>query len=258
VKSPLEEITFVEELERYPWPKVEWFDYKNIKSQIDKINDNKEEFSINFFGGKIFEIAWYMRGFEQTLVDLYENLDIFNKIMEEIFKFYIGFSKEVIREGDNQIDIVCTGDDIGTQRGMMMSPGIWEKYIKPWHKNFNDYFHKNGLKIRYHSCGNITLVIDSLIDMGVDILNPLQFSAESMLTPKELKKQYGNRLCFQGGIDIQHSLLEMSIDEIREETRKIIDVLGRDGGYIVEGTHNFQGDVPAEKIVAVYNEAKKG
>jgi uroporphyrinogen decarboxylase len=257
VKSPLAEITDVEELERYPWPKVDWFDYKSIKEQINRIND-KEEYSINFFGGKIFEIAWYMRGFEQTLVDLYENPHLFTKIMEKVYGFFKEFSKEIILEGNGRMDIVCTGDDIGTQRGMLISPEIWKEYIKPWHKRLNEYFHDNGLKVRYHSCGNIMPVIEELIDMGVDILNPLQFSAEGMLNPEELKKQYGDRLCFQGGIDVQHSLLEMSIDEIQKETRRIIGALGKGGGYIMEGTHNFQGDVPAEKIVAVYNEALKG
>lgn len=254
VNYPLADITNVDEIERYPWPKIEWFDFETIIKQIERINE-EQEYSINFFGGKVFEIAWYMRGFEQTLVDFYDNPEISMKIMEKICDFYMAFSNQIITMGGGYIDIACTGDDIGTQRGMLISPDIWRKYIKPWHKKLNDFFHKKGLKVRYHTCGNVTAVIDGLINMGVDILNPLQFSAEGMITPEKLKAQYGDRLCFQGGIDIQHSLLEMRIDEIRGETGKMIDILGSGGGYILEGTHNFQGDVPAEKIAAVYEEA---
>ena len=252
VYSPLANIEHVEQLEECQWPQLEWFDFNNVWKQIEKVNQ-KNEYCINFFGGNIFETSWYMRGFEQTLVDLIINPELVICLMEKICDFYISFSEEIVKHTRDKIDIVCTGDDIGTQRGLLISLDLFRKFIKPLHKKMNNIFHKHGLKVRYHSCGNITDAIEDLIEAGVDILNPLQFSASGMLTPLEIKKKFGKQLSFQGGIDIQHTLVEKSVKQVKNEVENILNILGENGGYILETTHNLQGDIPPENILSMYN-----
>jgi uroporphyrinogen decarboxylase len=128
-----------------------------------------------------------------------------------------------------------------------MSPETYREVIKPWHKKIFRFIHEQaGVKILLHCCGSIYPLIDDLIDAGVDILNPVQTRAKDM-DPEKLKETFGNRIVFWGGIDEQYLLPKGTKNEIREEVKKMINIMGKDGGYILAPGHNIQADTPSTK-----------
>ena len=124
--------------------------------------------------------------------------------------------------------------------------------IKPWQKKIIAKCHSLGVKTFYHSCGSIEPIIEDLIELGLEVLNPLQFSAKGFPNPEDLKSRYGSRLCFEGGMDIQTVLPFYSIKDIKKETERLIRILGKNGGYIIESSHSIQPDTRPENIMAMY------
>ena len=253
-KHPLKEIKNVEELEKFRWPNAEWFDFDRITKRIEEINKD-EEYIIILYGGSIFEQSWYLRGLEQFFMDLLVNPDIAEKIIEHVFNFWISIINESMRVASDKIDAIYFGDDVASQGGMLLSLDMFRKWIKPWHKKFYSISRDYGKKTLYHSCGSVEPVIEELLEIGLDILNPLQFSARGFPSPEKLKEKYGDRLCFNGGMDIQTVLPFYSIEDIKKETERLIRILGKNGGFILQTTHNIQTDTPPEKIMAMYDAA---
>ena len=141
------------------------------------------------------------------------------------------------------------------QRGMMIAPDLWRRHLKSYAAELISPFKQMGLMTMYHSCGSIVPVIDDFIEMGLDILDPIQPAATGM-DPASLAEGFGDRLTFHGGIDEQHLLPHGSADEVREETARTMEILGRNGGYIVAPAHAIQPDTPPENIVALYDTAQ--
>ncbi len=252
---PLKNLKTIEELEEYPWPKIEWFDFESVSKQIKNLEEEDEYWIKMTFGGSVFEFSWYMRGMEQFLIDLLENPEFANKIMEKVSDFWIGLTKETLKSSNGRIDAVSCGDDVGGQENLLMSPVVWRKMIKPWFAKFFKTYHNLGVKTWYHSDGSIGVIIDDLIEIGLDILNPLQFSAVNFPSMEELKEKYGNKLNFNGGMDVQTILPFGTVEEIKKETVKLIKVLGKDGGLILESSHAIQPDTKPENIMAMYDTA---
>jgi len=252
---PLGEATTVKEVEEYPWPKVDWFDFSHLKDEIDRIN-SEHRYAILFFAGGAFETPWYMRGMERFLMDLVECPDIAEAISSHVADFYLQRALRAIEESGGRIDIVGSGGDIGTQREMMLSPELWRCHIKPYSEKLIRTFRDMGLVTFYHSCGSIVPVIEDFIGMGLDILDPIQPKAAGM-NPEELKRRFGDRLTFHGGIDEQELLPWGTPVDVRREVGRLIGILGKDGGYIVCTAHAIQPDTPAENITALYEAAKE-
>ena len=250
---PLGEATTVKEIEDYPWPSIDWFDFSHLPDEIDRINRD-ERYCIVFFAGGAFETPWYMRGMERFLMDLVESPDIAEAISRRATDFYKQRALRAIEESKGKIDLVGSGGDIGTQRGMMLSPDLWRKHVKPYSTQLIRTFTDMGLMTYYHSCGSIVPVIDDLVEMGLTILDPIQPLARGM-DADSLKERFGDRLTFHGGIDVQDLLPHGSTDEIRAEVIRLMNTLGRDGAYIVCPAHAIQGDTPAENIMAIYDTA---
>jgi len=255
-KYPLKDIKNVNELEDYPWPKVEWLDFSSIKDQIDRLDRDEEYWIIlNAMSGSVFEMSWYMRGMEQFLIDLLINPEIATGIIKKLYQFAIEAINGSVKATNGRIDMIFFADDVASQEGMLISVDTWRKMIKPWHMRFYKKAHELGAKTAYHSCGSIEPIIEDLIEIGLDVLNPLQFSARGYPSPEKLKKKYGKRLCFLGGMDIQTILPFYSPERIKEETERLIRILGKDGGYIIQATHNIQPDAPPENIIAMHDAA---
>ncbi len=253
---PLADAITVSEIEAYPWPKQEWFDTSTIGEQLANA-DRAEPRWINYHrAGKLFELAWTFRGMEQGLLDLVVNPGLVQAILDQILAFYIELAKRVIQAGGGRIDMVTIGDDVGTQRGMMISPEVWRNVIKPYLRKLIKAFHEMSVKVMYHSCGSIIPIIEDLIEIGVDVLEPLQPKADGM-DPAFLKSKYGDRLCFHGGIDEQDLLPHGSPEQVKQEVEQTCKTLGRNGGYIVMAAHAFQPDIPCENIVAMYEAVDK-
>ena len=252
--SPLAKAVSVAEIEEYQWPSQKWFDTSSIAGQISAAN-TKEPRWINYHrAGKLFEICWALRGMENLMIDMIERPEMVHAMLRNVLSFYIELGQRVIKVAGGGIDMVTIGDDVGTQRGMMISPGLWREIIKPYLKEMVKAFHDLNVKVMYHSCGSILAIIPELIDIGVDVLEPIQTSAQGM-DPSALKDAYGDRLCFHGGVDEQRLLPFGSPDQIREEVMHLASTLGRGGGYILMAAHAFQPDIPVENVLAMYEAA---
>ena len=253
---PLAHASTVKEIEEYSWPSIDWFDYSHLSEEIDRINRD-ERYCTLFFVGGCFESPWYMRGMSRFLMDLVECPDIAEAICARVTGFYKQRALRAIEESKGKLDMVYSGGDIGTQRGMMLSPDLWRRHIKPYSTQLIKTFKDMGIMTMYHSCGSIVPVIDDFIEMGLDILDPIQPRAAGM-DPVVLKERFGDRLTFHGGIDEQHLLPHGTAEEVRKEVVRLMEVLGGDGAYIVCPAHAFQPDTPPDNVMAIYDTARHG
>lgn len=203
----------------------------------------------------IFETAWYLVGLEKFLTDLIIEAEYVDPLLDKIMFINLEIGKELIRLG---ADIIWCGDDFGGQNGMIMSPDIWREKFKPRIKFMFEEFRKVNaeIKIAWHSCGSILPIIPDFIEIGLDILNPIQPLAKDM-QPHVLKEKFGKDLIFFGGIDVQ-KLLPLGIPhQIKLEIKKLINILGKQGGYIVAPAHNIQDDTPEENVFAFFEAVKE-
>ena len=204
-------------------------------------------------------IAHFMRGFDKFLIDLLRRPDLAEAMMEKSMKSCIEMNRVFLDEVGEYIDLVLFGDDIGHQDGLIMSPRIYRKLVKPRHKKIFDDLHKRApnVKILYHTCGAVEPLISDLIDVGIDILNPLQPLAKGMDSAL-IKEKYGDKLTFHGGIDIQQVMAAQgSIEDVRVEVDTRIDALAPGGGYILAPAHNIQSESTPQKILELYDYATK-
>jgi len=201
----------------------------------------------------IFEASWYLRGMDRLLIDMMENEEVANYILDIPFKFHLEAAKRLTRMG---ADVIWLGDDVGTQRGMFISPQLWRKYLKPRMARICEELKgiNPNLKIAYHSDGNIYPIIDELIEIGIDVLNPVQPKA---MDPYFLKKHYGKKLSFWGTIDEQYTLPFGTQQEVRREVLERVKKMAPGGGFIISPTHHVQLDTPLENFFAFLNTAKE-
>jgi uroporphyrinogen decarboxylase len=251
---PLAEYKSVDDLAAYPWPKADWWEVDHIPDEIERLNQDTE-YAILYEAGSVLETGWGLRGLDTFLMDMAINPDMAQFIMERWADFWIELGRKVLEAGDGRIDIAWTWDDIGTQNGPMISPRMWEQQIKPHHVRMNKALKEHDVTLMYHSCGSIMPFIDGLIDMGVEILNPLQPRAKGMDLPY-VKATYGDQLAFHGAMDIQKTLPHGTTEDVAAEVRDRIQVLGAGGGYILAPAHMMQGDTPVENIVTMYDTAR--
>jgi uroporphyrinogen decarboxylase len=249
VFHPLFEIEEKSDLDRFVFPNPDIQDRFDLASKmIDKYGT---EYAIVGMQDSVnFELAWYLTGMEKFLTDMILKKDYIPELLNRILEIKITEAKILAGLG---VDIIWTGDDIGEQNGMMISPDIWREVLKPYLRTFISTLHgcNKKLKIAYHSCGSILPIIPDLIEIGVDILNPIQTNARGM-DPHFLKKNYGNNICFFGGIDVQNLLPRSKPEIIYKEVQNILRILGENGGYLAAPSHNIQPDTPLENIIAMF------
>jgi uroporphyrinogen decarboxylase len=197
----------------------------------------------------IFETAWALRGLQQMLIDFTEDPPLADAILEFPFRYHLAAAERLVRMG---VDMIWVGDDVGTQRGMYISPRTWRRFFKPRMAEFISTLKAINpeVKIAYHSDGNIISIIPDLIEIGLDVLNPVQ---PACMDPAALKKEFGNRLCFWGTIDEQYTLPFGTAQEVREQVLDRIEKVGYDGGLILGPTHHVQLDTPLENFWAMIN-----
>jgi len=250
---PLREMKTVDEVLGHRWPTTEWFDYSVIPERIKEVN-SEEEYCLIVSNGNIFESSWYMRGFEQLFLDMAVGSELVDVIMGKVADFYVEHFKKIFEQAGGKVDLGFTADDIGGQQGLLMSLQMWERYVKPHHERLSAVVHAFGAKVIYHSDGSVIDAVEGLIDMGVDVLQPVQCDAAGM-DPVVLKERYGDRLCFEGAISVQKTLPFGTPEDVRREVLERIRVLGRDGGYILGPSHAIQAGTPPENIVALFDTA---
>ena len=247
---PLAEAQSVQDVENYDWPSLDWWDY-DAMPRIIEAELQKDRRALLFFAGGAFETPWYIRGMEQFFMDLYLNPEIVTAICTKVENYYRERALRVIEASNGMIDVVGSGGDLGGEQAMMVNPDVWRELIKPHSARLIRTFKDMGLKTFYHSDGAITSVIDDFIEIGLDILDPIQVGAKGM-KPEELFPRFGDRISFHGAIDEVHLLPHASPEEVYEETKRVISILGQNGGYIVSPTHNVQGDTTVENVLAIF------
>ncbi len=206
--------------------------------------------------GVTYEICWYMRGLERWFVDMAENPAFCEALLDRTAQFWVDWMEGFLGEVGDVLDVVMIGDDLAGQQGPLFSPRFYRRVVRPRQQRVIDTIRKHtGARIWYHTCGDCSALIPDLIEMGVDILNPVQISTKGM-DPRALKDRYGKNLVFWGGgIDSQHVLPFASPEEIREDVRRNVEAFKPGGGYVFNNVHNIQAGVPPENVVALYDAA---
>ncbi len=211
----------------------------------------REKFIIGSCQCSIFETAWYLHGMEDTLLDMAADEDYANALFDKITRFPLQAGLRLIGCG---VDMVWLGDDIAEQRNMLLSPAMWRKYFKGRYGEMFAAFKRQNPKVAlaYHSCGNCEAILDDLIEVGLEVLNPIQPLA---MDPYYIKKRYGDKLTLFGAVDVQRLLPYGTPAQIRKTVEEYREALGQSGGYILSPAHHLQSDTSLENIQAFYQAA---
>ncbi len=255
--SPLSEAKTIADIENHTWPDP--YDPKlvtGLKERAKWLFENTDYVLVgDSIKGGILTKALQVRGYEQMFADLANNIEVAEALMDKLLDLYKGFWSNFLDAVGPYVQTVYFTDDIGGQSSMMISPDTFRQLVKPRLGSLIDHIKSCAdVKFMYHTDGTVTPVIEDIIEMGVDILNPIQTSALGMDTAV-LKELYHGRLCFHGAIDVQQMLPFSTPDEVRYDVAKRIYDLGRGGGYILAPCHNIGSDVPPENTEAMYEAA---
>ena len=225
--------------------------YSDAEETIKQYKD--EYWIIGVTVTTIWETAWALRGLEQMLMDLVLNLDLAERIFQIPYDYHLAAAKKLVQMG---VDMIWVGDDMGCQQNMIMSPEQWRQIFKPKMANFISELRKINpdIKIAYHSDGNIYPIIPDLIEIGLDVLNPIQ---PACMDPGKIQKDFGDKLCFWGTMDEQYTLPFGTAGDVKKEVIERLKTIGKDGGLIIGPTHHVQLDTPMENFWAMVNTIKE-
>lgn len=253
-RSPLAEAQTIADVEAHDWPSPDEVVFPDLPAGFDLAawKADKVVLEMSFIGP--FGVPWAMLGLEKMMFDLALNPGLVEAVVAKVEEFTLGCLEIIFAKYPGAIDLIGSGDDYGTQNGLLISNDMTGTFFMPSLKRHLDLGRQNGAMGYHHCCGAIFEMIPQLIDAGVNVLNPIQTSAAGM-EPARLKAAYGKQLCFHGGIDIQQTLVTGTPDQVRAEVRSRIDTLGPEG-YILCPSHTLQPDTPLENLVAMYEEAK--
>jgi len=235
-------------LDGYEFPAIRTEFASTLCDRLESRSDVLTQFSITM---GFFERAWSLRGMEPLLLDMAAEPVFAEALFARIEEHHMALLDCVL---DRQFDGVYFGDDWGQQRGLIMGPPMWRKYVKPGLSRIFERIKSTGKTICLHSCGDLREIFPDLIDMGVDIYNTLQPEIYDLA---RMKREYGQDITFYGGISTQQFLPYATPDQVREEARRVCDVLGCNGGYILSGTHALTPDIPVENMLAMLDVAKE-
>lgn len=248
---PLANVTSAREVEAYPFPDLsEPWRHIDLEEQIAQIHAQGLA-AVGQMSQTVWETAMLMRGVDNLLMDLVQNEAVAAALIERITHLRCLQARRFAEAG---IDILRLGDDVGTQRGLLMSPATWRRWLKPGLQTIiaSATAVRPGLPIKYHSDGKIEPIIPDLIEAGVTILNPVQPEA---MDPVAIKDAYGDRLAFWGTIGTQTTMPLGTPETVRATVRRMIETVGEGGGLVLAPTHSIERDVPWENILAFYEAA---
>ena len=206
--------------------------------------------------GGVYEHTYWLRGIEETFSDMVDNIELLEVLTEKILEWMLTFWEAYLREIGDLVQVVQIGDDLGGQYGPLFSPKLYRTLFKPKEGRLIELIRKNtDAKVYFHSCGSIIEFIPDLIEIGVEVLNPVQVQAARMGSA-ELKREFGKDLCFWGGgADPVAVMSNGTPEDVKREVKRRIEDFNIDGGYVFASIHNIQADVPPENVVAFFEAA---
>ena len=250
VHTPVWDARSVEDLEQHAWPWPDIFDYSVMRQQCARYRD----YAVMYEGADLFTRPCILRNMENVMLDMIERPEMAHFLFDKFTAFYCEDIARAMEAAHGGFDIYCEWSDYGTQRALLISIPMFREFLAPYLKRMIDVCHSAGVKFMAHSCGAIRPLIPDLIALGVDVLDPIQVAAQGM-EPAALKREFGDKLAFHGGICTQRTLPFGTPDDVRSAVLDRIATLGAGGGYILASSHDLSADTPPENIVAMYDPA---
>lgn len=256
-QHPLANIDSIEELNnKYTFPDpVDPGRFAGMKEQAQNYRREGKAYILGRNAAGIFEMALWLRGFENFYTDMIFNQKFAEYLLDKIMEVKWRYWEKALDEVGENVLVISEADDLGSQKNGLISPELYRRLLKPRHTQLFNFIKKKAQRkvyIFYHCCGAIKELIPDLIESGVDILNPVQVSAKGMDT-KELKRLFGKDITFWGGgVDTQNILPDGTPQHVRDEVKRRIEDLAPGGGFVFNTVHNIQGDVPPENIMAMW------
>lgn len=249
---PLANAKTIDDLNRYSWPQADWFDYSGMR---DKAREAGRTQAVQCGYMAPFYFHNLLRGLEQSLVDPLADPELTHHLVGRVSDFFYDHHRKMFEACQGFIDVAQVTDDLGSQTGPLISMDLYLEFYAPHHQRFINLCHEFGIKVFHHDDGSCRPFLPVLVEMGIDILNPVQWTCPGM-NMTELKAAFGDRICFHGAIENQRILPFGTPEEVRAEVRHCIDALAGNGtGYILASCHNLQVNTPVENIIAMYDEA---
>ncbi len=251
VDHPMDCCSSVRQIEQYPSPRLEDFDFSGMA--VDGLDQNTKRRALASTGrlNHIFTLAARLRGMDRLLMDMAAEPILAEAVINKVAEFAVEFNRRSLQQVGAQLDHYVLWDDVAMQNGMILSPAQWNRFLRKWYETLYADAKQYGLKVLYHCCGSFHPIIPTLIDIGVDVLDPVQTSARDM-DLRTLKRRYGGNVCWHGGIDVQRLLPRGTVSAVRDAVDEAKELFGHGGGLILGPSHEITPDTPIENILAVY------
>ena len=248
VAWPLADAESVDEIAAHRFPDPDWFDHSALATNAMAVADH----AVLSGWVRILNTAFELRGMERLMFDMALNPDFAHAVIGRVTDFYYEDARRTLEAAGGSVDILCFGDDYGTQRGPLISPAMWDEFVRPYLARVVTLAKSYGVKVYLHSCGSVRELISKFIEIGVDMLDPIQAKAERMVG-RELKAEFGSDICFHGGLDTQDTIPFGTPEQVRALVRAMLAEMAPGGGYIAAPDHHLQADVPTANILALYD-----
>lgn len=250
--APLAACETVADVERFRWPDPDWWTHGHVAERC------RSQLEWPLMGGSFepFYLYSQMRGVESAMEDLVEHADMVEAALERIFQIEYTIIERTLRAAGGAVDLIYVAEDLGSQESLLFSPAMFKRFLKPRMKKMIELTHRYGAVVFHHDDGAIRAILPELLEVGIDILNPIQWRCGGM-DRGALKRDFGDRLIFHGAMDNQQTLPFGSEEAVRQEVRDNVRLLGAGGGYILAPCHNLQSITPVENVLAMYDEVKR-
>ncbi len=256
--SPLSGEISADNIVKYPWPDPDDPGFTDgLAERVRWIREHTQAAAVLALPSAFVHISQYLRGFEDWFCDFVANPELLETLFDAILDVNMAIARRQLLAVGREVDVVLTSDDLGSQNAFLVSREHYLKFIRPRQQRFfRQIKDLTPAKVVFHSCGSVASIIDDLIEMGVDGLNPVQPQAAGM-QPAELKRRYRGRMAFWGGTDSQDTVPHGSVADVKRMVEELIEAMGEGGGYVFSNCHNIQPDVPLANVLAMFEHARE-